>query len=184
MCADEGYCTAPKSRFICLCCCSRPPKPPTGAYIILPFTENAFFLFALVVTQKRTNVFLLGVSWSKLPAFIRHCACTVKSPAFRTCQNYFVCTAVLLNIVQNAWKSACQGFLEVQTQIRAVGHLQQGTLQEFHIFFGIFAFWLFWKHEIEGQGHCYGFNCLLASAKIRIPIFVYVFHPHTMKVKV
>lgn len=101
----------------------------------------------------------------KAACHIRHCGCSVKSPAFRTCQNYCVCTAVLLNIVQNAWKSACPGFLKVQTQIRAVGHLQQGALQEFHILFGIFAFWLFWKHEIEGQGHCYGFNCLLASAK-------------------
>lgn len=69
-------------------------KPQTGTSNIqcslLSFPD--FFLSAFSSDiQKRTNVFLLGISWPKLPAFTLCIHCTVMSPAFRTCQNYCTC---------------------------------------------------------------------------------------------
>lgn len=110
MCAAEGYSTAPKSKFICLFCYGRHPKTPHRS-TLHTMLEKDFFVCFGSDTQKRSNIFLLGISWSKLPAFIQHCTCTVKSPAFRTCQNYCVCTAVLLSAFQNACESEhAQGF--------------------------------------------------------------------------
>lgn len=88
-------------------------KPPTGEPCIQCslFYRKWIFLSALVVTHRKGQIhFCLGFP-DQSCLHSDNTTCTVKSPAFRTCRNYCVCIAVLLNTFQKACDSEhAQGF--------------------------------------------------------------------------
>lgn len=82
--------------------------------------------------QEGTNEFLLGIFWSKLPAFTPCIHCTVRSPAFRICQNYCVSIAVLLNTFQNARAyEHAQSFCKCKLRLEQLGTHSSVQLRNF-----------------------------------------------------
>lgn len=186
MCAAEGYSTAPKSSLICLCCHGRHPTPPTGAHCIQCslFYRKWIFFSALVVTHRKGQIhFCLGFP-DQSCLHSDNTTCTVKSPAFRTCQNYCVCIAVLLNTFQKAYDSEhAQGFWKCKPRSELLGPYSSVRFRIFTYSLVYLHFAYSEKKEIKGQGYCSVSNCLLVSAKTRITIFIYIFHPHTKKLR-
>lgn len=125
-----------------------------------PTYDVLFYLFPDFVSvfsgdmQEGTNVFLLGIFWSKLPAFTLciHCsiACFQGVPEL-LCKH--CCFTQHFPECQGLW--ACPGLLQAQTQAGAAGHSQQRPVQKFPMFSGITAFCLFGKSETN----CCAPNC-------------------------
>lgn len=98
--------------------------PPTGAHCVQCslFYRKRIFFSALVVTRRKGQIhFCLGFP-DQSCLHSDNTTCTVKSPAFRTCQNYCVCIAVLLNTFQKAYDSEhAQGFWKCKPRSELLG---------------------------------------------------------------